>query len=722
MPTLPRKRTMSRLTLYALIGLLLAVNTLALAMPVLQWTPLYEPGCGGWITSIGIDPHDTNHLLMGGDMLSIGYSNDRGNSWQTTSGLASWEVAEFTFHPTQRNVVWAGTMSGPYRSTDGGKTWKSCREGMPPLGGWYYSVPIQKILFDPADANHLLAFSGNHRLWNSPKGAQWGSVWESGDSGNHWTQLADLPNSEKGSNIMTAAYGGESNTMLYAAVRDVGVCTSTDNGKTWAVHTDGLPNRNVYWVATHPTDPKIAWVALGNFRDGTAGTFQPGGIFKTTDGGSTWQAMNTGLGMRCTDNENMSARYEVVVVSPENPNVLYTSNRAWIDSGIYHSSNGGESWTKVIDKPQDFAYPSGINITIMAAHPTDPNTVYAAGSEYLISTTDGGKTWLDLTSYHPTGTSAWRGRGYSGLCCNNIAFDPADKNHIVLTAYDHGNFIHTLDGGATWQWGGKEMPSWNGGWDVAFCGNKTVYVTLGQYGFGGVAKSTDNGATWKIIVGAVHGLPNEGTSTPPSSLYTMPGNADTLWLTTGGKLYKSVDGGNSWRRLHEGPGLTWLQPVSGAQGKFYAAGKAGLYRCDDGETLQLVPKSPQEVTAVASDPSVPGRVYVACWRKPNGGIWRYDDATNLWTLLRTDTYISGIAVDPTDSRRLACVTNDHPYHDASFASGVWLSDDGGETWTQQNSGLGCLRGTVIKFNPHDPEQLIFGSMGSGFFVTRWPKK
>jgi hypothetical protein len=79
-----------------------------------------------------------------------------------------------------------------------------------------------------------------------------------------------------------------------------------------------------------------------------------------------------------------------------------------------------------------------------------------------------------------------------------------------------------------------------------------------------------------------------------------------------------------------------------------------------------------------------------------------------------------VAVSPTNPARIAITTRDDPYHDVSNATGVWVSDDAGKTWSQQNTGLPCLSGDVITFNPHDPAQIIFGSMGRGYFVARWP--
>ena len=100
-----------------------------------HWETLNEPGCGGWITSFIVSPHDSKRCLMGGDMLGIGWSDDRGDSWHPAFGLPSWEICHFSWHPTDPNVVWVGTFSGPCRSPDGGKTGTVKRNGFPPVSG-----------------------------------------------------------------------------------------------------------------------------------------------------------------------------------------------------------------------------------------------------------------------------------------------------------------------------------------------------------------------------------------------------------------------------------------------------------------------------------------------------------------------------------------------------------------------------------------------------------
>ena len=133
--------------------------------PILHWSTLNEPGSGGAITALAVSPHDARRVLVGGDMLGIGVSEDRGERWQPGIGLPSYEIGEFTFHPKEPLVVWAGTMSGPCVSRDGGHRWEWKRQGFPTVAWGGYSAPIQKILFDPQHAGRLLAFGGSRRRW-----------------------------------------------------------------------------------------------------------------------------------------------------------------------------------------------------------------------------------------------------------------------------------------------------------------------------------------------------------------------------------------------------------------------------------------------------------------------------------------------------------------------------------------------------------------------------
>ncbi len=366
----------------------------------LSWRPLGEPGSGGAMTAFAIHPRQPSRLFVAGDMLGIGVSNDNGKTYGGGLGLSSFEIADFTFHPTNTETVWAGTMSGPVVSLDGGNTWKSRRGGFPETNGGAYSAPIAKILFvDPAkNPSHLLAFGGSSRRWQSPGEPAWGAIWESTNSGESWKRLTVLGasgvTSGKGVNILPASQSSDGAT-LYAGLDGAGVWRSGDVGKTWTKAT-GFLHDNVERVIADPKNPRTVYAVFGNayVRDGEP--CLPGGVYKSLDGGTTWRGIVKGLGLHTNINPNFTARFKAFCVSPANTNVLFVSDWSWDKSVIYRSSDGGESWQlSTTGAGITKAYPAGVGGSFFAAHPTNPDCAVMINSETILRTDDGGKTWSD---------------------------------------------------------------------------------------------------------------------------------------------------------------------------------------------------------------------------------------------------------------------------------------------------------------------------------------
>ena len=252
-------------------------------------------------------------MLVLGDMLGVGLSTDGGKSWQPAGfGLTGYEMADATWHPSNPELVWVGSMSGPFLSRDGGMTYESHRNGMPDVIGWNYSSPVERVLFDPRDADRLIAFGGSSRLWKQGEGTppRFGRVWGSTDAGQSWKCLSTLTASgstpgdapgDGGLNIVSADFLAGSSTDLLAAVytQKPGdarrVYKSVDGGRTWAPSDSGLPPQPARRLAVHPTNPRVAWVALDSAKTDTDALAAPGGIWKTTDAGATWRPANNGL-------------------------------------------------------------------------------------------------------------------------------------------------------------------------------------------------------------------------------------------------------------------------------------------------------------------------------------------------------------------------------------------------------------------------------------------
>lgn len=712
----------------------------------LQWQPLYEPGSGGAMTGLVVSPHDSRRLLIAGDMLGIGLSVDKGEGWGATFGLKTWEMADFTWHPTNANIVWAGSMSGPYMSADGGRNWVQKREGMAPVASFGYSVPIEKVLFDPQNADHLLAFGGSSRHWSGTGNPLWGVVWESRDGGANWSRLSTItPEGStnaldaKGDNINFAGFAGKDSSVLYAMADKAGFLASTDGGKTWTRRNAGLPPAGLGRVAVHPTNPNIAWVSVDNYLPEGAKTRVPGGVYKTTDGGLTWKNSSQGLGAVVTgDNPNLTSKYRALAVSSKNPNVLYVNDAAWSTGTTYRSEDGGESWRAVVSKqnigtdnndPQkrrvfqlETATPAGLSLSAMTIDPNDDRAAYGFNSEFIPRTLDGGLTWNDATAYRLGGKSGWRGRGYAGWVTTNFRFNPYRRGQSVFQAMDAARVWISDDNLTSWRMPLSKPDPWGGGRDVTFTRDNRIYATTGTFNFTGVARSVDGGKNWEVLSGKEHGLPDFYQGAASGGIYALPNDSRQIWAVIDNKLMHSSDGGDHWKPVFDRPGLQWIASDAKHPKRFFVTGERNIYQTDDGVTFQPIGGPHNRNSWPVVDAL--GRLLVAANEGDRAGLWRYDAKAPIasrWTRLVDEYWLSGVAVDPSDPNRIAFTTNQNPYTEVSRASGVWLSGDGGKSWSQQNDGLAMTRGSVIAFNPYDSTQLVFGTNGRGFWKTTWPK-
>ena len=398
-------------------------------------------------------------------MLGIGLSTDRGQSWQSSFGLKSYEVGGLTWHPTNPTVVWAGTMSGPYVSTDGGVNWKPRRNGLPDVSGWIYSAPIEKVLFDPNDFDHLIGIGGSNRRWSSPGDPAWGAVWESTNGGATWQQKSTLtadssaPGADPdGINIVSATFAAQSSTTLFAGVAGQGFYKSTDGGTGWTKSNSGLPHTNIERVVAHPTDPAKVYISLGN------DAMTPGGVYRSTDGGISWSDANSGLPRVVGPHNGNTSRYKALVISVSEPDTLVAADSGWGSRGIYRTSDSGDHWVQIAEKGDvEVAYPAGLEPMVATIDPNDSGAIFAAGTAYVVRSLDAGGSWFDATSQPVDGTDGYTGRGFSGLVARNVEFNPFDPDHVILQAMDAGKLWQTKDGMTSWQRKISTPSPWRGG-------------------------------------------------------------------------------------------------------------------------------------------------------------------------------------------------------------------------------------------------------------------
>ena len=293
--------------------------------------------------------------------------------------VADAECFTVNIHPTDPTVVFAGTSDGVYRSTDSGKTFK--RTAFPD------KTQIWSFLVD--SGNRDLVYAGASPI----------AMYRSEDRGESWKKLPDPGMPDRAvmpfaCRVMRLAQHPSQPGTMYAALEVNGVMKTTDGGESWTdVSTDlirlaQLPHlkskivSNTYnegmldghAIAISPADPDAVIFAARM------------GLFRTADGGKTWQDMELGRFSNNTYGRDIK-------VSPTDPNTMYAAisvAAASKDGALYRSTDKGESWSR-FDKVQ-------VHGTIMsvALHQKDPNKVYL-GARYdgeIYGTEDGGEIWV----------------------------------------------------------------------------------------------------------------------------------------------------------------------------------------------------------------------------------------------------------------------------------------------------------------------------------------
>jgi photosystem II stability/assembly factor-like uncharacterized protein len=250
-----------------------------------------------------------------------------------------------------------------------------------------------------------------------------------------WMFLGPTNISGRATDIAVADRNGR--RRIYGGYATGGVWKTDDNGASWQAVFEHMPSTSIGDLAVAPSNPDIVWVGTGEaniFRASMPGV----GIYKSTDAGTTWQHM--GL----SDTQTIAR----ILVHPTNPDIVYVaaSGHEWTDNamrGVFKTTDGGRTWNKIYYKsPRTGAID-------LVMDPRDPNVLYAAlwqrirrkwsdprvepgyNEGGIIKTVDGGRTWTDVNA----GLPAPQFRGRIGI---DIARSKPDVLYAFVDNYEEG--------------------------------------------------------------------------------------------------------------------------------------------------------------------------------------------------------------------------------------------------------------------------------------------
>ncbi len=339
--------------------------------------------------------------------------------------LTSGRISDFAVHPSNRSIYYVASSSGGvWKTENAGTTYEPIFDGEG-------SYSIGCITLDPNNPNIVWVGTGEN---NNQRSVAYGDgVYRSEDGGKSWKNMG-LKNSEHIGRIIVDPR--DSRVVYVAAIGplwseggDRGVYKTTDGGKSWEAVLTIDEHTGVTDLVMDPRNPDVLYAAAHQRRRHvfTYVSGGPGsGIHKTTDGGKSWEKANKGL-------PSVDLGRIGLAISPADPEVIYAMVEAAQDKGgFFRSTNRGASWEK-----QSSYSTSGNYYIEITAHPTDPDVVFAMDT-YMHWTRNGGK------SFEPIGEE------HKHVDNHAMWIDPQQTSYFLVGC--DGGIYESFDAGKTWNY------------------------------------------------------------------------------------------------------------------------------------------------------------------------------------------------------------------------------------------------------------------------------
>lgn len=321
---------------------------------------------------------------------------------------------------------------------------------------------------------------------------------------------------------------------FYVAVASGGVWKTTNHGTTFTPIFDNENSYSIGCISIDPNNSNVIWVGSGE-KNSQRSVSYGDGVYKSEDGGKSWK--NVGL--------KSSEHIGKIIIDPNNSDIVWVAAqgplwRAGGDRGLYKTTDGGKTWEKSLEISEN----TGVSDIIM--DPRDSKVLYASayqrrrhvwtlingGPEGAIyKTVDGGKNWNKLTKGLPSGDI-----GRIGLAISNV--EPDFIYAIIEASENNGGFFKSTDRGASWS---KQSDHVSGSPQyyqviVTHPLNKNIVYSLSTY----TQVTLDGGKTFNT-------LPLSEKHVDDHAIWINPKNPDNILIGCDGGLYETYDGADSWR-------------------------------------------------------------------------------------------------------------------------------------------------------------------------------
>lgn len=498
--------------------------------------------------------------------LAPGYTNGNGR------------VDRLAVDPSNNSIIYAGSPAGGlWRTTTGGTSWSCLTNGIPNL------VSVSGIAID-----HSTTVTNRTLYYLSGNDGGFAGIYKSTNNGTSWTPSGLT---DKGISSGRELVIHPTNAQTLFAVTNAGIFRTTTGGSSWSLVKSG----NFYDLKFKPGTPNTIYASTNSQ------------VFISSDGGSNWTQLTNGL-------PTSSFRRIVLAVTPAQPSYLYVLDGEQLTTpglyaGLYRSTDSGASFSlrstspNILDGSDNGDDDGNIADYAMAiaVSPTDANEIHVGGLNCWKSI-DGGVTWArtskwgadfaglgnythaDIHHLHYVGSTLFCGSDggvykstnkaedwseiNTGLQISQIYRLAPDQNHLDRTFCGlQDNGVNYISNQILYHWFGAD------GMEV-FASPTNTNVMYGSVQFGGLLKSTDNGAS---TVGISPPGAESGNWTTP--FLVDPKNPTTLYAGYT-EVFKSTDEGGSWTNISNGQlggGSCDRLAVSAANTQVIYASKASYY-------------------------------------------------------------------------------------------------------------------------------------------------
>lgn len=621
----------------------------------------------------------------------------------------SGRVLALAIDPRNSNVVYLGAaQGGVWKSTNGGDSWT-------PLTDKQASLAVGALTLDPQNPDIVYAGTGEPTLGlDNYYGA---GILKSTNGGQSWNLLGQ--NVFGGAGVAKIVIDPTNSSVIYAASARTGnpgattpprgVFKSTDGGQSWQALISCTDCDGASDLLINPQTPTTLYAGFFGY-----------GIVRSTDGGQNWQLLSNGL----PSPQQYFVQRTILSMSPSNPNLIYASLHVVVPDQydgavVFKTTDGGQSWGEVSTGNFNFCGQQCWYSHIIAVHPTNPNTLLLGGmADYIgetpadfriqrvvVRTDNSGQNWTDLSPNTAPNTTLHPDM-------HAIAFDPTNPQTIWVG--NDGGVFRSKDGGATWSSRNANLAT------LQFTGfavdSRNAQIIQGGMQDNNKAFTTNGGSNraWTAADAGDGGF-----------ALIDPFNSNIWYGTRFGKSFQRNDLGATtvehWPYKVEGvnqqDGALFYIPIAAdpkSQGVLYL-GTYRLYRTTDrGESWTPISAALGGdrgfLSAIAVAPSDPKTIYAGTAdgniqvTRNTGGSW-----TNTTKAPLPGRFVSEIAVHPTNAAMAYAVYNGFNTHTPDAPGHLFKTADGGTTWQNISANLPDVPLLSIVLDRRTPTTIYVGS-------------